>query len=58
MKLICKQLTTKEIADQLFVSARTVEQHSHLIKEKIEAKNLVGIALFAVKNGIVGVHEI
>jgi DNA-binding NarL/FixJ family response regulator len=58
MKLICRQLTSKEIAYQMKISARTVEEYSRLIREKIDAKNLVGIALFAIKNGIVGLNEI
>ena len=58
IKLICQQLTTKEIADRLHLGIRTVEDYSKRIKEKIDAKNLVGIALFAVKNHIVKLSEI
>lgn len=58
MRLICKQLTTKEIADEMKMSTRTIEQYSHRLKEKIEAKNMVGIALYAIKNGIVSLNEI
>jgi DNA-binding NarL/FixJ family response regulator len=58
IKLICKELTTKEIADQLKLSAKTIEDYSHRIKEKVGAKNLVGIALYAVKNGFVRLTEI
>jgi DNA-binding NarL/FixJ family response regulator len=58
IKLICKQLTTKEIAYELHLSDRTVEEYSRRIKEKIDAKNLVGIALFALKNNIVSLEEI
>lgn len=58
MKLICKQITTKEMADEMYMSTRTIEQYIHRIKEKIEAKNMVGIALYSIKNGIVGLHEI
>ena len=58
MQFICQQLTTKEIAGTMKISPRTVEEYSRKIKEKIEAKNMVGIALYAVKNGIVSVNEI
>jgi len=58
MRYICIQLTTKEIADKMKISSRTVEEYSHNIKEKIEAKNLVGIALYAVKNHLVNLNEI
>ena len=53
IKLICDELTTKEIADKMKISTRTVEEYSQNVKEKIEAKNLVGIALYAIKNNIV-----
>ena len=58
MKLICKQFITKEIADQLNMSIRTVEEYSHKIKEKIDARNMVGIALYAIKHNIVSLQEI
>ena len=58
MKAICKQMTTKEIAYQLHLSEKTIEQYSKKIKEKIDAKNLVGIALYAIKNKIVGLKDI
>lgn len=58
IKLICLQLTTKEIAGKMNISPRTVEEYSHNIKEKIEAKSLVGIALYALKNNIVSASEI
>ena len=51
-------MTTKEIADHLFMSVRSVEDYSKKIKDKTEAKNIVGIALYAVKNNIVSLNEI
>jgi DNA-binding NarL/FixJ family response regulator len=58
IRFICFQLTTKEIAGKMKISSRTVEEYSHNIKEKIEAKNAVGIALYALKNNIVSSNEI
>jgi DNA-binding NarL/FixJ family response regulator len=58
IRSICFQLTTKEIADKLKISSRTVEEYSHNIKEKIKAKSLVGIALYGLKNNIVSPNEI
>jgi DNA-binding CsgD family transcriptional regulator len=51
--LVCKQLSTKEIAAMLFLSKRTVEGYRSQIQEKIGAKNSIGIALYAFINEIV-----
>jgi len=53
VKLICKQLTSKEIAEQVGLSFRTVEEYRGNIEKKIGAKNSVGIAIYALKQGIV-----
>lgn len=53
IKLICKQYTSKEMAEVMNLSFRTVEDYRNRIQKKIKAKNAVGIALYAVKNGIV-----
>jgi DNA-binding NarL/FixJ family response regulator len=58
MKLICKQMTTKEIAQQLRLCARTVEDYRHNIQEKICARNVVGIALYAIEHRIVTTREL
>ena len=58
VKLICKQLTLKEIGDLLHLSLRSIEEYTKKLRDKTDAKNLVGIALYAVKNNIVGLNEI
>lgn len=52
MKLICKELTNKEIASELNLSVRTIEDYRERIIEKIDAKNSTGIVLFAIRNNI------
>ena len=49
----CTELSYKEIAAQLHISPRTVEDHSYAIQEKMEVKSRIGLVLFAVKHGIV-----
>jgi DNA-binding NarL/FixJ family response regulator len=58
IRLICDQLTTKEIAELLNLSPRTVEDHRHIIQEKLGARNMIGIVLFAIKNNIIHLAEI
>ena len=52
IKLICKQYNSCEIGNELNVSWRTIEGHRLRILEKIDAKNTVGIVLYAVRNNI------
>jgi DNA-binding NarL/FixJ family response regulator len=54
IKLICAQKNAQEIADQLFMSKRTVEGMRTTIMEKTDTKNMAGLVLYAVKNGLVG----
>ena len=53
VQLICQEKTSQEIADILLVSKKTVESHRIRILAKINARNMVGIALYAVKNNLV-----
>ncbi|MBN1821594.1 MAG: response regulator transcription factor [Prolixibacteraceae bacterium] len=53
LELVCKELTTNEIADKLSVSPRTVETHRKNLIEKAGVKNLAGLIVFAIKNKIV-----
>lgn len=52
LKLICQEFTTKEIAEKLYISPRTVEGHRNRILEKTHAKNTVGIVLYAIEHKI------
>jgi len=52
LTLICQEHTSKEIAEKLYISSRTVEGHRRSLQEKTGSKNLVGLVLYAVKNGM------
>lgn len=58
IKMICCQLTTKEIAVKMKLAEKTIEHYRQNIQEKIGARNVVGIALYAVINGIIKLCEI
>ena len=51
--LICQEFTSKEIAEKLFISIRTVEGHRRSLQEKTDSRNIVGLVLYAVKHEIV-----
>lgn len=53
VKLICKEYTNKEIASILCLSPRTVDTYRESIFTKTGAKNIAGIALFAIQNKII-----
>ena len=52
LQMICQELSTPEIADRLFLSARTVEGHRNNLLLKTGCKNTAGLVLFAVKHHI------
>ena len=52
IKLICEQLTSKEIAAALGLSQRTVDTYRDIIQKKTKSKNMVGVVLYAVKYGL------
>lgn len=53
IRLICQEYTSKEIAERLAISYSTVITYRERIMSKIGAKNLAGIVMYAVKNGII-----
>lgn len=53
LKLICKGYTNKQIADQLFISVKTVEGHKSKLMMKTETNNTVSLVLFSIKNQLV-----
>ena len=56
LRLICDQLTTDEIAEKLFLSPKTVTGHRNSLLEKTGAKNVAGLVVYAIKNGIAEVN--
>jgi DNA-binding NarL/FixJ family response regulator len=53
LQLICEQRSTVEIGEKLFISPRTVEGHRNNLLLKTESKNIAGLVVYAIQNGIV-----
>lgn len=53
VKLIAREFTNKQIADQLFISERTVETHRKNIFRKTKTNSLVGLIKFAYSNNLI-----
>lgn len=55
LDLVCKGLSTKEIADKLFISSRTVEKHRANLMTKTDAKNIIEVIIYAVKHKLIDI---
>jgi DNA-binding NarL/FixJ family response regulator len=53
LKMMCEEKTTKEIADIVEISPRTVEAIRDKLKTKTGARSMAGLVMYAVKNGII-----
>lgn len=53
LRLISEELTNQEIADKLFLSIRTVENHRTNLLQKLGAKNAAGLIKTALMDGLI-----
>lgn len=52
LKLCCSELTYREIAEQMFVSPRTVDNYREALFQKLNLKTRSGLVLYAIKHKI------
>ncbi|WP_153800138.1 response regulator transcription factor [Foetidibacter luteolus] len=57
LKYACTELTYKEIADKMYLSPRTIDGYRDALFEKLNIKTRVGLAIYAIKNGIVNIDD-
>lgn len=53
IQLACSELTYNDIATEMFVSPKTIDGYRNSLFEKLNVKSRVGLALYAVKHGLV-----
>lgn len=53
LQLICKQFSSVEIAEKLFLSNRTVEGHRNNLLLKTGSRNTAGLVLYALKHKLI-----
>lgn len=57
LQLICEERTTPEIAEQLFISTRTVEGHRNNLLSKLQCRNTAGLVVVALQEGLVDIKR-
>lgn len=53
LRLIAMERTSKEIAEELFISPHTVESHRKNLISKLQVRGLSGLVKFAIQSGLV-----
>jgi len=53
LKLIAEAYTSKEIAQQLFISVKTVERHRQNILDKLGMRDRVELTRYAIRRGLI-----
>lgn len=51
LELICRELTTAEIADRIHLSPRTIEGYRNRLLDKTGARNTAGLVVYAARQG-------
>jgi DNA-binding NarL/FixJ family response regulator len=55
MGLLAEGLSTIQVADKLFISPKTVENHRHSIMRKLDLHSTIDLARYAAKLGLIDV---
>jgi two-component system, NarL family, invasion response regulator UvrY len=53
LKLLCTEMSIKEIAEQVHLSTRTVDSYRDELLDRLNCKSRIGLVLYAIKNGMV-----
>ena len=53
LQMIVDEFTNQEIADKLYLSLRTVENHRNNLLQKLKVKNTAGLVKIAIQEGLV-----
>ncbi|MEX6690045.1 response regulator transcription factor [Danxiaibacter flavus] len=57
LKFACTEMTYNEIAHKMFLSPKTIDGYRNALFEKLNVKSRVGLAMYAVKNGLVEISN-
>lgn len=54
---VCKGKSNQEIADELFISKRTVDKHRANLLSKTGCRNTAALVMYAIKNKIIEIND-
>lgn len=52
LKLLCRDLSYHQIADEMYISIKTVDRHRDEIFKKLKVQSRTSLVIFALTNGI------
>ncbi len=53
LKFVAEGKTSREIAERLRISSKTIDTYRSRLMRKIKVKNVAGLIKFAIQNGII-----
>lgn len=57
LNLICKEYTSAEIAEELFISIRTVENHRKSLLSKTSVRNTAGLVIYSIRHQLIELDQ-
>lgn len=58
IRLMIREMSAREMAKEMFLSERTIEQYKFRIARKMGVKNMVGIIRYAIKHGMLKADDL
>lgn len=58
IRLMSREMSAREMAREMFLSERTIEQYKFRIARKMGVKNMIGIIRYAIKHGLLKADEL
>ena len=56
LRLVAEGKTSREIAERLAISPKTVDTYRSRLMRKLEAENLVALVKFAIRHGVISLE--
>lgn len=57
LQLLSTEMSYKEIAAQMFVSPRSIDEYKAILSERFHVKTRIGLVMYALKNGLIEISK-